>query len=91
MDTLKSKSILNDIIKKGGLIADIAKLYSNNSTLSHLFILEFAEQCHLKLIKDYLGNNVIKDIIKYIEVSKKIAVYNEAIKIPIHYKNLIKK
>lgn len=65
MQNKKTLKILNDIISKGGLMAGCAKLYLNNELVAHQFIIECSEQCHLLLAKEYWGEELVIDIVKY--------------------------
>lgn len=60
-----TNKIIKLIISKGGLYADIAKLYINNNEKSVLFILECSKQCHAAIAQLYWGNDLIHQIERY--------------------------
>lgn len=62
--------ILHQIISKGGLYGNIAKLYLNDSIKSHQFLLECSEQCHHISLIEFFGNELIEDIVTYNESYK---------------------
>lgn len=62
---MENTKLLNQIISKGGLIAACAEIYINDEEQSKKFLIECSEQCHNKSFIDYLGQDLIMDIIKY--------------------------
>ncbi|MCW3076121.1 MAG: hypothetical protein JWO32_730 [Bacteroidetes bacterium] len=57
--------ILKEIINKGGLMGYVAKMYLNDESLAHQFILECAQQCHNKQAIDFWGTELTQKIIKH--------------------------
>lgn len=68
---MDSIGLIIRIIGKGGLIGECAKLYINDAEKRKWFIMECSEQCHNKSMRNYLGEQLTNDILKYISVHKK--------------------
>lgn len=78
MEPKKRTSILKNIISKGGLMGDCAKLYLNNEVMTHRFIIECSEQCHHELAIEYWGNELVLDIINYGKEFNEKSISNDA-------------
>lgn len=59
------KKILDQLIDKGGLYANCAKIFYNDRDKSRMFIYELAEQCHVEYTSKIWGKSLIRDIKKY--------------------------
>lgn len=57
--------LMSYIISKGGLYADIARLYIDNHENSVMFILECSKQCHSNIAQLYWGDDLTDEIKKY--------------------------
>lgn len=62
---MNNTEILTQIIRKGGLMGSVAKIYLNDKEKTDKFILECAEQCHNKNAINLWGEELTKEIIKY--------------------------
>lgn len=60
-----TNKIIKLIISKGGLYADIAKLYMDSHEKSVLFILECSKQCHVTIANLYWGDDLIRELENY--------------------------
>ncbi len=62
---MKGSDILSRIINKGGIMSAVAKMYINDEEKANQFIRECSEQCHNQSAKDFWGEELVTDIIKY--------------------------
>ncbi|MBI3518047.1 MAG: hypothetical protein HY062_01650 [Bacteroidetes bacterium] len=65
MNTLKTLSLLEKVIDKGGLLGKAGKLYTNDVQKADQFLKECAAQCHIKGAIDYWGNDLVAELIAY--------------------------
>lgn len=65
------KTILNQIIIKGGLLGACAQLYLHDEEKANLFITECADNCEMKLARKLWGNDLIAAIKNYTSVTKR--------------------
>lgn len=62
---MAENEILTKIIKKGGLLGSIAKVWSNDKVKATQFIKECSEMCHTPMARDLWGNELIQAIKRY--------------------------
>lgn len=62
---MTSVEILEKIVPKGGIFGECAKLCLRDKEKAHQFVLECFEQCHNKLMVEYLGEDLKQAIVEY--------------------------
>jgi hypothetical protein len=72
MKTIERINILNGIASKGGLLGTCASFYLNDETMGHQFIMECSEQCHIEFTSEYLGKELVSDIIEYSKLKRNV-------------------
>ena len=65
------KTILNQIVLKGGLLGACAALYINDEEKGDLYLRECADNCDKKLAQDLWGADLIAAIKKYTGANKR--------------------
>lgn len=59
------QKIINAIINKGGLMGYAAKMYINDEKNAHQFIIDCSDQCHNPNAKDFWGEYLVSEILRY--------------------------
>lgn len=65
MQREKTFILLEKVISKGGLLAKVGKLYTNDYDKADQFLRECAAQSHIKGAINYWGTDLIKELEAY--------------------------